>query len=62
MPALRNSNHDPPIDLYDLERSNEGDMEIDSLNEELFDTFSIGDKEIELNPLKDIDDLVPIPR
>ncbi|GJY92531.1 hypothetical protein Tco_0508313 [Tanacetum coccineum] len=62
MLCLRNSNHNPLVDLYDLEGSDEGDMVIDSLTKEPFDTFSIGDKEIVLNPLKDIDDLVLIPR
>ncbi|GKB05095.1 hypothetical protein Tco_0833290 [Tanacetum coccineum] len=41
---LRNSNQYPPIDLYDLKGSGEGDNEIDSLTMEPSDTFLIGDK------------------
>ncbi|GJY05530.1 hypothetical protein Tco_0371470 [Tanacetum coccineum] len=67
---LRNSNQDPPVDLYDLERSDEGDIEIDSLTKEPLDTLLIGDEVISTTPVKEndefiksrVDDLVPIPR
>ncbi|GJS78998.1 hypothetical protein Tco_0728879 [Tanacetum coccineum] len=70
MLSLRNSNHDPLIDLYDLEGSDEGDMEIDSLTEEPLDTLLIGDEVISTIPAREIDefikfsvdDLVLIPR
>ncbi|GJS79000.1 hypothetical protein Tco_0728881 [Tanacetum coccineum] len=70
MLSLRNSNHDPLIDLYDLEGSDEGDMEIDSLTEEHLDTLLIGDEVISTIPAREInefikssvDDLVLIPR
>ncbi|PWA59037.1 hypothetical protein CTI12_AA394370 [Artemisia annua] len=35
---------------------------IDPLIKESLDTLSMGDKEVEVNPLEEIDDLVPIPR
>ncbi|GJU37260.1 hypothetical protein Tco_1185614 [Tanacetum coccineum] len=70
MLSLRNSNHDPPVDLYDLEGSDEGDMEINSLIEEPLDTFLIGDEDFSTTPTREtnkfiksnVDDLVPIPR
>nr|GFD38083.1 hypothetical protein [Tanacetum cinerariifolium] len=62
MMSLRNSNQDPPVDLYYSECSGEGETEINSLTKEPFDTFSMVDEEIEVIPFKDIDDLVPIPR
>nr|GEW75771.1 NAC domain-containing protein [Tanacetum cinerariifolium] len=36
---LRNSNQDPPVDLYDLKGSYEGDMETDSLTKEPAETL-----------------------
>ncbi|GJS34946.1 hypothetical protein Tco_0533328 [Tanacetum coccineum] len=70
MLSLRNSNHDPPFDLYDLKGSDEGDNEIDSLTKEPFDTLLMGDEVI--NTILEwendefikssVDDLVPIPR
>ncbi|GKA00475.1 hypothetical protein Tco_0673025 [Tanacetum coccineum] len=67
---LRNSNQDPLVDLYDLEGSDEGDMEIDSLTKEPLDTLLMGDEVISTIPAREIDefikfsvdDLVPIPR
>ncbi|GJR67213.1 hypothetical protein Tco_0013278 [Tanacetum coccineum] len=67
---LINSNHDPPVDLYDLKGSDEGDNEIDSLTKEPLDTLLMGDEVISTTPAKEnddlikssIDDLVPIPR
>ncbi|GJX52358.1 putative reverse transcriptase domain-containing protein [Tanacetum coccineum] len=44
MMNLRNSNQDPPIDLYDLKRSKKGDNKIDSLTMEPSNTFLIGDE------------------
>ncbi|GKC55654.1 hypothetical protein Tco_1083252 [Tanacetum coccineum] len=66
----RNSNQDPPVDLYDLNRSDEGDNEIDSLTMEPSYIFLMGDKVISTTPEKENDkfikssvaDLVPIPR
>ncbi|GJQ90675.1 hypothetical protein Tco_0001814 [Tanacetum coccineum] len=70
MLGLRNSNHDPPVDLYDLEGSDEGDMKIDSLTEEPLDTLLMGDEVISTTPAREndeflkssVDDLVPNPR
>ncbi|GJY67015.1 hypothetical protein Tco_0469253 [Tanacetum coccineum] len=70
MLSLRNSNHDPLVDLYDLEGSDEGDMEIDSLTEEPLDIFLIVDEDFNTTPAREtdkfiksnIDDLVPILR
>ncbi|GKC07087.1 hypothetical protein Tco_0998697 [Tanacetum coccineum] len=70
MLSLRNSNQDPPIDLYYSERSDEEDMEIDSLTKEPSDTLLMGDEVIITTPEREndefikssIDDLVPIPR
>ncbi|GJV79802.1 hypothetical protein Tco_1515672 [Tanacetum coccineum] len=67
---LRNSNQDPPVDLYDLKGSDEGDNKIDPLTMELFDTFLMGDKVISTTPEREndefinssVDDLVPIPK
>ncbi|GJW96326.1 hypothetical protein Tco_0178134, partial [Tanacetum coccineum] len=67
---LRNSNQDPPVDLYDLKGSDEGDYKIDSLSMEPFDTFLIGDEVISTTPEREndefikssVDDLVPMPR
>ncbi|GJS84994.1 hypothetical protein Tco_0751535 [Tanacetum coccineum] len=70
MMNLRNSNQDPPVDLYDLKGSGEGDNKIDSLTMEPSDTFLMGDKVISTTPEREnnefikssVDDLVPIPR
>ncbi|GKC45536.1 hypothetical protein Tco_1063258, partial [Tanacetum coccineum] len=70
MLSLRNSNYDPPVDLYDLEESDEGDMEINSLTTDPSDTLLMGDEVIITTPVREndefikssIDDLVPIPR
>ncbi|GKE13367.1 hypothetical protein Tco_1416918 [Tanacetum coccineum] len=70
MVSLRNLNHDPPVDFYDLEGSDEGDMEIDSLTKEPLDTLSTGDEVISTILAKEndkfikssVDDLVPAPR
>ncbi|GKB78419.1 hypothetical protein Tco_0945314 [Tanacetum coccineum] len=69
MMNLRNSNQDPPVDLYDLKGSDKGDNKIDSLTMEPFDTFLMGDKVISTTPEREndefikssVDDLVPIP-
>ncbi|GJW50728.1 hypothetical protein Tco_0092079 [Tanacetum coccineum] len=70
MVNLRNSNQDPPVDLYDLKGSDKGDNKIDSLTMEPSDTFLMGDKVISTTPEREndkfikfsVDDLVPIPR
>ncbi|GJV47730.1 hypothetical protein Tco_1437942 [Tanacetum coccineum] len=67
---LRNSNQDPPVDLYDLKGSDEGDNEINSLTKESSDTLLMGDEVISTTPEREnyefvksnVDDLVPIPR
>ncbi|GKD14431.1 hypothetical protein Tco_1198838, partial [Tanacetum coccineum] len=67
---LINSNQDPPVDLYDLKGSDEGDNEIDSLTKEPSDTLLMGDKVISTTPAREndkfitssVDDLVLIPR
>lgn len=38
------------------------EVKIDPLIKESLDILSMGDKEVEVNPLEKIDDLVPIPR
>ncbi|GKB27844.1 hypothetical protein Tco_0867245 [Tanacetum coccineum] len=66
---LRNSNQDPPIDLYDLKGSDEGDNKIDSLTKEPTDTFLMGDEFIITTSEREndefikssVDDLVLIP-
>ncbi|GJU10849.1 hypothetical protein Tco_1133245 [Tanacetum coccineum] len=67
---LTNSNQDPPVDLYDLKRSDEGDNKINSFNKEPLDTLLMRDDVI-ITILKrendkfiksSADDLVPIPR
>nr|GEU94103.1 reverse transcriptase domain-containing protein [Tanacetum cinerariifolium] len=61
-------NNDSERDILFLEKLLEDEpseakkSEIDPLIREPFDTFLIGDKEIKINPLKDIDDPIPIPR
>ncbi|GJS80150.1 hypothetical protein Tco_0730031 [Tanacetum coccineum] len=70
MLSLRNLNHDPGVDLYDLEGSDEGHMEIDSLTKETLDTLLIGDEVISTTPAREnnevikfsVEDPVPIPR
>ncbi|GJV11405.1 hypothetical protein Tco_1352946 [Tanacetum coccineum] len=67
---LRNSNQDPPIDLYDLKGSDEEDKEINSLIKEPVDTLLLGDEVITTTPAREndkfikssVDDLVLIPR
>ncbi|GJR99312.1 hypothetical protein Tco_0315821 [Tanacetum coccineum] len=67
---LRNSNQDPPVDLYNLEASDEGDIEIDSLTKEPSDTLLMGDEVISITLEREndkfikssVDDLVPILR
>ncbi|GJS02782.1 hypothetical protein Tco_0319290 [Tanacetum coccineum] len=67
---LRNSNQVPPVDLYYLEGSDEGDNDIDSLTKEPFDTLLMGDEFISTTPKREneefikssIDDLVLIRR
>ncbi|GKG61581.1 hypothetical protein Tco_0621290, partial [Tanacetum coccineum] len=41
---LRNSNQDPPVNLYDFKGSNEGDNEIDSFTMEPSNTFLMTDE------------------
>nr|GEU59570.1 hypothetical protein [Tanacetum cinerariifolium] len=61
-------NNDSDSDIFFLEKllkdepSEAKKSEIDPLIREPTETFLIGDKEIKFNPLKDIDDPVPIPR
>ncbi|GJR27223.1 hypothetical protein Tco_1103455 [Tanacetum coccineum] len=50
---LRNLNQDPPIYLYDLKGSDEGDNKIDSLTKEPLDTFLMGDEESEVTSVCD---------
>nr|GEV30826.1 NAC domain-containing protein [Tanacetum cinerariifolium] len=67
---LINSNQDPPVDLYDLKGSDEGNNEIDSLTKEPFDTLFTGDEFISTTLEREndefikssVDDLVPILR
>ncbi|GKC96873.1 hypothetical protein Tco_1162315 [Tanacetum coccineum] len=67
---LRNSNQGPPVDLYDLKVSDEGNNEINSLTKEPSDTLLMGDKVISTTPEREndefikssVDDLVPIPK
>ncbi|GJU86227.1 hypothetical protein Tco_1293773 [Tanacetum coccineum] len=67
---LRNSNQDPPVDLYDLKGSDEGNNKIDSLTKEPSDTLLMGDEVISTTPEREnnefikssVDDLVPILR
>ncbi|GKA46499.1 hypothetical protein Tco_0739382 [Tanacetum coccineum] len=67
---LRNSNQDPPVDLYHLEGSDKGDNMIDSLTKEPSDTLLMGDEVIITIPEREnnefikssVDDLVPILR
>ncbi|GJY80321.1 hypothetical protein Tco_0493072 [Tanacetum coccineum] len=67
---FRNSNQDPPVDLYDLEGSYKRDVEIDSLTKEPTDTLLMGDEDISTILVREtdkfikssVDDLVPIPR
>ncbi|GJS64647.1 hypothetical protein Tco_0679211 [Tanacetum coccineum] len=69
MMNLINSNQDPPVDLYHLEGSVEGNNEIDSLTKEPSDTLLMGDEDISTTPEREndefikssVDDLVPIP-
>ncbi|GKD80106.1 hypothetical protein Tco_1342727 [Tanacetum coccineum] len=70
MMNLRNSNQNPPVDLYDLKGSDKGDNKIDSLTMEPSDTFLMGDKVISTTPEREndefiksnVDDFVTIPR
>ncbi|GJR51296.1 hypothetical protein Tco_1401817 [Tanacetum coccineum] len=65
---LRNSNQDPPIDLYDLKGSDEGNNKINLLTKEPSDTLLIGDEFINTTLARkndefikfSVDDLVPI--
>nr|GEW03348.1 NAC domain-containing protein [Tanacetum cinerariifolium] len=58
MMNLRNSNQDPPVDLYDLKGSDEGDNEIDLLTKEPSDTLLIGDEIISTTPAKENDEFI----
>ncbi|GKE21499.1 hypothetical protein Tco_1433011 [Tanacetum coccineum] len=67
MLSLRNSNHDPPVDLYDPERSNNDDIEVTlaytpSLpflaTMEPIDTLLIGDEVISTTPAREIDEFI----
>ncbi|GKD77668.1 hypothetical protein Tco_1340289, partial [Tanacetum coccineum] len=67
---LRNSNQNPPVDLYDLEGSDKGNNEIDSLTKEPSDTLLMRDEVISTTLVREndefkkssIDDLVLILR
>ncbi|GJS52644.1 hypothetical protein Tco_0626006 [Tanacetum coccineum] len=67
---LINSNQDLPVDFYDPNGSDKGNIKIDSLAKQPFDTLLIGDEVISTTFAKDndkfikssVDDLVPIPR
>nr|GEX47673.1 hypothetical protein [Tanacetum cinerariifolium] len=68
MMNLINSNQDPPVDLYHLERSDKGDIKIDSLTKKPLDTLLTGDEVINTTLEREnnqfikssVDDLVPI--
>ncbi|GJR35131.1 hypothetical protein Tco_1210815 [Tanacetum coccineum] len=70
MLSLRNLNHDPLVDVYDLKGSYKVDMEIDPLTMEPIDTLLMGDEVISTIPVREnnefikssVDDLVLIPR
>ncbi|GKC45496.1 hypothetical protein Tco_1063218, partial [Tanacetum coccineum] len=70
MLKLRNSNQDPPVDLYELKGSDKGDNEINSLTKEPLDTLLMGDEVISTIPEREndefikssVDDHVLIPR
>nr|GEU82456.1 NAC domain-containing protein [Tanacetum cinerariifolium] len=70
MMSLINLNQDPPVDLCDLEGSDKGDNNIDSLTKKPLNTFLIGAELISTTPEREndefikssVDDLVPIPR
>ncbi|GJZ49979.1 hypothetical protein Tco_0604169 [Tanacetum coccineum] len=70
MLKLTNSNHDPPVDFYNLKGSDKGYNEINSLTMKPFDTFLMGDEVISTILAREsdefikssVDDLVPIPR
>nr|GEV56104.1 NAC domain-containing protein [Tanacetum cinerariifolium] len=70
MMNLINSNQDPPVDLYHLERSDKGDIKIDSLNKKPLDTLLTRDEVISTTLEREnnefikssVDDLVPIPK
>nr|GEY99690.1 hypothetical protein [Tanacetum cinerariifolium] len=67
---LRNSNQDPPVDLYDFKESDEGNNEINSLTKEPSNTLLMGDEVISTTPKREnnefiksiVDDLVLILR
>ncbi|GJZ05524.1 hypothetical protein Tco_0539317 [Tanacetum coccineum] len=67
---LTNSNQDPPVDLYDLKGSDEGDNKINSLTKEPLYTLLMGDEVISTILKREndefikssVDDLVLIPR
>ncbi|GJS58925.1 hypothetical protein Tco_0653709 [Tanacetum coccineum] len=67
-PDIDNRIYDSEGDILFLEKlikdkpSEAKKSEIDPLMREPSDTFLIGDKEIKFNPLKDIDEPVPIPK
>nr|GEX24659.1 hypothetical protein [Tanacetum cinerariifolium] len=67
---LRNSNQDPPVELYHLEGSDNEDNKIDSLTKKHLDTLLMKDEVISTTPESEnnefikssVDDLVPIPK
>ncbi|GKB70951.1 hypothetical protein Tco_0932363 [Tanacetum coccineum] len=67
-PPPQELNNDPEGDILFLETllkddpSDAENSEINSLIREPSDTFLMGSKKIKFTPLKDIDDLIPIPR
>ncbi|GKF18978.1 hypothetical protein Tco_0063896, partial [Tanacetum coccineum] len=52
---LRNSNQDPHVDFYDPKGSDEGNIKIDSLTKEPFDTLLMGDVVISTTSARDND-------
>ncbi|GKE25971.1 hypothetical protein Tco_1441355 [Tanacetum coccineum] len=60
MMSLRNSNQDPPVNLYDLKGSDKGDNKIDSVTMELYDTFLMGDKSDVTSVYDDLECDMPI--
>ncbi|GJZ68322.1 hypothetical protein Tco_0631562 [Tanacetum coccineum] len=54
----RNSNQDPPVDLYDLKESDEGDNKISTLTKEPLDTLLMRDEVISTTPIREDDEFI----
>nr|GEU67641.1 hypothetical protein [Tanacetum cinerariifolium] len=55
---LRNSNQDPPVDLYDLKESDDGNNEINSLTKEPSNTLLMGDEVISTTPKRENNEFI----